>query len=214
MFAADSGWLTIGSALAGVVLGATLSIVGNAWLERRRFQREEDRRVHVMSEDAARALLGWCLDAAEQASRPYSHGWPPPMGKWSEEQRAKDAESRERLRELTRLIDIRMHDLANAEVRIAVEQYSNVLHHPQTVLEWSSNDVTANTPDEVVWHAKQTIVGMLGAVIRHDPIPSADPLPQMVAAIEDYYHADDEFRRQQDTKAQDTGEDQQPDNPH
>lgn len=205
---ADSNWLTIGSALAGVVLGATLSIVGNAWLERRRFQREEDRRVRVMSEDASRELLGWCLDAAEQASRPYSYGWPPPMGKQSEEQRAQDAEAREQLSELTRLIDIRMHDLANAEVRTAVKQYSNVLHHPQTVLEWSSSDVTANTPHEVTWQAKQAIVGMLGAVIRHNPIPSADPLPQMVAAIDDYYRAYDEtieeFGRQQDTKAQNT----------
>lgn len=40
----------------------------------------------------------------------------------------------------------------------------------------------------------------------------------MLAAIDDYYHAHDEaeeeFRRQQDTKAKDTAEDQRPDNRH
>jgi hypothetical protein len=208
-----SSWLNVGSALAGVVLGTSLGVFGNAWLERRRFQREEARRVLIMTEDAARALLGWCLDAAEQAVRPYRYGWPPPTG-LSEEQHAENAEARKRLRELTRLIDIRLHDLVDAKVRIAVEQYSSILHHPQQVLEWSSRDVTANTPNEVVWDAKETIVGILGAVIRHQPIPPANPLPQMKAGIEEFYQAEEAFWRSQGTKTPDTGaEGEQPNDP-
>jgi hypothetical protein len=44
-----------------------------------------------------------------------------------------------------------------------------------------------NRRSGVIWQAKQTIVGMLGAVIRHEVIPPADPLPLMVARIEAYY---------------------------